>query len=569
MTIKASPDLGKTWPKRHQLLLDEQRSAGYSCMTMIDDETVGILYEGSQAHMTFQRFKLKEIINGNPDSAHTKARKKTGPTSLSFGRVFTDHMVLQANQPIRVWGTVQPETEVVVTLNEIATKTKSDQHGVWQVELPSQHYNSDAQRLTARAGQQQVTLNDVLIGEVWLCAGQSNMEWPVSKSDGATLALEKAADSQLRLMNFAGAARGGSGIYGADLLSRLEPDVFSKGTWEVADRDTVKSFSAVGYHFAKRMRERLKCPVGVINVAIGGTPIEAWTCCESLASDPELSKMMNGNWLENPVLDPWCRTRAKSNLSRVMSGELQSPGDQFGPNHSFKPGFMFDSAIKPFSPMSIKGVLWYQGESNADNRARIQQYNRAFPVLVNDLRRAFKDEFLPFCSVQLPAMGRPNWPIFREYQRRSSEKIPGTGLVITIDTGHKTNVHPPEKSVVGHRLAQWALVCYHDGKGPKTGPLYWKKEVSGDRMTLSFLSTRVGLQTTDKQSPRHFELAGADQVFHPAIAVIDRTKIILSSSEVQHPVHARYAWSPFPDPPPNLVNEWGLPMSPFTTETEF
>lgn len=581
MTIKASQNAGMSWAVEHQLLLDEQGGRGYSCLSMIDAETVGILYEGSQAHMTFQRVKLADILNPPKDQKTKNPAFSLVPRSaneqpvlpprntqggLSIARVFGDHMVLQADQPIRVWGKAKLGAEVSLALGGRTTKITANSSGDWFANLPAQKQNSSPQSLIAKSGDATVELKDILIGQVWFCAGQSNMEWPLSKTENAKGAL---ADSHLRLLNFVGAARGGSGVYNEKHFSRLSAERFSRGIWEVSDPQTAQNFSAVGYFFAQHLRKKLRCPIGMINVSIGGTPIESWVSKSDLRSHPQLSQMVRGNWLDNPVLDDWCKGRARSNLKRGLSGELNMPGDETGPNHSFKPGFMFAAGVEPFLPMSIKGVLWYQGESNSDNRQRIQQYDMAFPVLVNSWRSGFQNPEMPLAFVQLPAMGRPNWPLFREYQRRSLRGFQNVGMTITLDVGHPTNVHPRRKRPVGERLAYWALTNAYGRSGPGTGPLYKSSTIVGDSIVISFDEVGDGLRTTDAAAPNNFEIAGADKKFHPAAARIDRNRIKLTNELVKSPVHARYAWAPFPKPAVNLTNSAGLPASPFTTEEDF
>lgn len=559
ITIKASPDGGATWPLADQLLLDEQNGRGYSCMSMIDANTVGILYEGSQADMTFQRIPLAEIFDANQSAK---------PESLSFSRVFGNHMVLQANQPIRVWGLAPPGSAIFLELGDSRGNCTTDATGNWGIELAAQPANSLPQTLTARSGDQSVSLDDLLIGEVWFCAGQSNMEWPLSRSAGGQIAIQQADDRQLRLFNFRGSTGGGAIVYDQAKFDRLNPDQFCRGSWVRSSRTTAGQFSAVGFYFARRLREELDCPIGMINVSQGGTPIESWIDQSQLGADPELSKMLNGNWLDNSVLDPWCQKRARLNLRRGISGDLEMPGDRLGPFHLFRPGYMYQAAISPFLPLSIRGVLWYQGESNADSRNRIEQYQRAFPRLVNSWRQGFQHNTMPLAIVQLPALNRSNWPTFREYQRRSLNQIQNIGMAITIDTGDRTNVHPTSKRPVGERLAQWALVKCYGKSGPAMGPIYKSKFSRGNQITIEFESVGDGLRV-DGDRVNQFEIAGEDRQFHRATAEIRDNQVILASEFVDQPVHARYAWRPFPEPPANLFNSAGLPASPFTTLSEF
>jgi sialidase-1 len=586
MTIKASLDSGATWSADQQLLLDEQGGAGYSCLTMIDSETVGILYEGSQAHMTFQRIKIKDILNppenqkvknpaftravrNQPDTFASRPERNL-PTQLSLARPFGDHMVIQVNQPIRIWGNAKPNVQVNADFLDQSKSTQADEKGNWQLAFSSHNeYERSGKELIVSAGSERIVLQNILVGEVWFCAGQSNMEWELRKSTQGKLAIANSDDPLLRLHNCPGGARGGSGTYDESRMRRLWPEDFSQGHWQVASQDSASSFSAVGYYFAKRLREKLDVPVGLINVSVGGTPIEAWVSVDRLKSAQGLAKMLDGNWLENPMLDAWCQDRARENLKLGLTDQLPVPGDSLGPNHSFKPGFMYEAAIKPFSPLAIRGVLWYQGESNGDTPARTQVYDQCFPLLVDEWRTQFTSEDLPIVFVQLPAMGRPNWPVFREYQRRSLTRLTNVGMAITIDTGHPTNVHPTDKQPVGNRLAQWALVNTYGQNGTANGPLFETHQVNGGTIQVTFSFAGKGLATSDGLPPNQFEIAGDDGIFKPANAEVAKNLILLKSDDVPRPVHVRYAWSAFPKPTPNLINSDGLPASPFTSQQSF
>ena len=586
MTIKASKDSGATWPAATQLLLDEQRGAGYSCMTMIDEETVGILYEGSQAHMTFQRVKIKDILNPpkdqktkNPAFAESggmgfqpvvraQEPKKTAIAHPMFARPFTDHMVLQCEQEIRIWGRAKPQSAVEVTLDSSIKKNAiTDGSGNWIVELPPQQASFEPTTLTAKSENGQTTISDVLIGEVWICAGQSNMEFELRKSSSSIEALDSADDNYLRLHNCPGGARGNSGVYNRKQMAKLWPEDFSNGVWEVASRESAAKYSAVGYFFARQIREKLNRPVGIINVAVGGTPIESWVSKDRVLGNASLAKMYDGNWLQNGMLDDWCKKRASTNLKRGLAGEIGVPGDEFGPNHSFKPGFMHEAGIKPFAPLSVRGGLWYQGESNADNLARTKIYDACFPLLVEDWRANFQNSAMPVVFVQLPGMGRPSWPLFREYQRRSLAKIKNVGMAIAIDTGDPKNVHPALKKPVGDRLAQWALASVYNHNIVPMGPLPKKQiESNEQKIIVEFDHVGDGLKTNDGKSPRHFEVAGADLVFRQANArIVSETKVELTNADLENPRWVRYAWRPFLDPSVNLVNSVGLPASPFSS----
>jgi len=350
----------------------------------------------------------------------------------------------------------------------------------------------------------------------------------------------------------------------------LKPEVFCEGEWKVASTESADSFSAVAWYFGRHLQQQLKVPVGLICPAVGGTPTEAWIPRTALHLDPIGRGLVAGNWLDNPRLGEFCRTRGQQNLlAAIQAGEL-IPCDEFGPNHSFKPGFMWDAGIKPLIPFAIRGAIWYQGESNAETPARVREHGRLFPLLINQWRQQWGQGDFPFLYVQLPALNRPEWPWFRDGQRRALPQLKNVGMAITIDTGHPSNVHPTLKKPVGQRLAKLALGTTYQSKSHATysGPLLDVAEREGDSMVVSFTHVGAGLKSSDDKPLRYFEVSGTDGVFHSASAkVIGRNTIAVSSPKVSEPHDVRYAWLPYPNPEVNLFNSIGLPASPFTTES--
>ncbi len=493
--------------------------------------------------------------------------RKLGGLSLPW--VFQDHMVLQRELPIRVWGRAPPRQRVRVELGGASASCVANARGDWSLQLPARAASDEPLSLVVRTGEEELVVRDVLVGEVWLCAGQSNMEWPLSRSSSATEALKCAANSRIRLLDVRGAARGGSGVYSPRTISRLVPDVFCEGRWEVCSSSNAGAFSAVGYYFGASIEDELDVPVGLVNVSTAGTPIEAWIRREAIAADSQLGGIVVGNWLENDLLEPWCRNRARYNLGRAIKARERIPGDELGPNHSFKPGFMWSSAVKPLVPFALRGVLWYQGESNAESASQVARYGRLFELLVHDWRTCWGREDLPFAYAQLPALRRPNWPAFREEQRRILDRVPGTGMAVTIDLGDAENVHPTRKRPVGERLARWALVKTYGRKDREAGgPLVRSARRDGPRVVLGFDHAASGLASTDGKPPRHFELAGADGVFRAARARLAADTVVVEAERIALPKRVRYAWSSYPDPPVNLVNASRLPASPFSVVVE-
>ena len=569
ITIKASPDRGQTWPKEHRLLLDEETSAGYSCMSMIDERTVGILYEGSQAHMTFQRIPLEDLIVKKLVDKMTPVEKEQG--KLRLPRVFGDHMVLQSDKPIPVWGESKAGASVTVVLGIEEKQVRADELGKWSVRLNSRQSSSKPIEMTISTGSEKNIFKDILIGEVWLCAGQSNMEWTLAQSAGVAEELASTENPNLRLLNLAGGARGSSGSYAMEHLSRLTPETFCEGVWKVSSPETARSFSAVGWFFGRRLQKELDVPVGLICSAVGGTPTEAWIPSEAMESNPGLKGLVAGNWLDNERLGQFCRMRGQQNLLAAIQSGLTIPGDLFGPNHSFKPGFMWVAGVEPLIPYAIRGAIWYQGESNAETKSRVREHGKLFPLLIKQWRQQWGQGDFPFLFVQLPALNRSEWPLFREGQRRILDQLENIGMAITIDTGHPTDVHPREKKPVGERLAKWALGTTYALKKHATysGPLLDVAEREGDSLVVSFKQVGGGLETSDKKAPRHFEVCGEDGVFHPAGAkIIGKNTLSVASPKVSAPQYVRYAWMPYPVPSVNLINSEDLPASPFSSEIE-
>ncbi len=487
---------------------------------------------------------------------------------LELPQVFAEHMVLQAESRLPIWGTNSPGEQVTVWLGDEKKTAVANSSGNWQVAFPPRKATTCPTTLRVRGGNE-VVIEDILVGEVWLCAGQSNMEWPLKKAAHGRTEVAAADYPHLRLLNLVGAARGGSGSYTAEHLARLTPERFCRGSWACCTPETAKSFSAVGYYFDRKLQQELGVPIGLISPAIGGTPAEAWIRPAALAADAELASLIEGNWLQNPRLDPWCQRRAAANLRRAADAGEEIPGDKLGPNHSFKPGFMWEAGLKPLVPYALSGVVWYQGESNAATHWRALQHRQIFPLLVRDWRSQWGEGDFPFLYVQLPALKRPHWPLFREGQRRMLDELSNMGMVVTMDVGQPTNVHPVDKQPVGERLARWALSQTYGRNIVPSGPLFQSMRSVGNRTLLDFKYAEGGLTTRDRQPPVGFEVAGESGLFVTAEARVDGTSIVVSSAEVPAIAQVRYGWAAYPDPPLNLINREGLPASPFSTATSF
>jgi sialidase-1 len=563
MMIKASTDAGLSWPKEHRVLLDEGRSAGYSCLSMIDDETVGILYEGSQSHMTFQRVKLSEL-GGQAAEQEERASELPPQSHLLLPKVFGDHMVLQAGQPIQIWGRGKAGQLVNVQLGNEKVSTQIDETGAWSAAFPSRPASWDPTDLKIRSSGEEKVFGDVLIGEVWLCAGQSNMQWPLASTVHGAEATSTANESGLRLLNLEPVSRGGAEVFGPQQLQRLNPDRFLTGQWCVADADSASSFSGVGWYFGRRLASQLRIPVGLINVSAGGSPTEAWISSEALRNDPVMKPLVQGSWLDNPGLTEFCQSRALQNLLPAIQAGERVPCDEMGPDHTFKPGFLWEAAVRPLVPFPLRGVIWYQGESNAETLGRAEEHAALFRLMIESWREAWQRPELPFLYVQLPGMGREHWPVFREGQRKLLRELDHVGMAVTLDVGVRSDVHPRLKQPVGDRLATLALAkCYEMDGLEMTGPLVLQATRQGASVVLDFESCEQ-LVSLDGGPLRHFELAGEDGVYYAAKSeIFSATQLKVQCEEVAVPVRVRYAWIGFPEPAVNLFNRSGLPASPF------
>jgi sialate O-acetylesterase len=493
----------------------------------------------------------------------------TGQVTLA--PVFTNHMVLQRELPVQFWGTAPAGGEVTVTLGKDSVARFAGADGKWRLALPAQVANTTPQTVTVSLnGQAKVTLNDVLVGEVWLCAGQSNMEFRCDQE--ATWGTEQANASlpHVRLYNMGYAGQGIFGsAYPAATVSRQTPeDFYDAATWTACNATTVAPFSAVGYFFGKEILNTLNVPVGLINMSVGGSPAEAWTRRAVLPA-----ALTAPGWTSNDTnLEPWCNGRA---LVQLGANFGTAPGDDMGPNHSFKPAFLWDSGPARLAPFAIRGVLWYQGESNAlshigeagvaNPKWRVEQHETLFPLLVNDWRAQWGQGNFPFLVCQLSSISEISydsdfWPEFRDYQRRATALLPNIGLAVTSNIGNASNVHPTNKRDVGKRLARWAQRYTYGDTAALPCPLPRTATAAGNTVTLAFHHAGTAMNTSNGLPPASFEIAGTDNAFQPATAALAGQTITVTSS-VAIPAKIRYSWQPFGMG--NVVNAAALPLSTF------
>lgn len=493
----------------------------------------------------------------------------SGGDNVALDPIFSNSMVLQRDMTLPVWGTAAAGHEVTVTFNGAAASAVTDANGRWLVELPAQSASKTSCELKVLAGgEPRLTVNDVLVGEVWLCAGQSNIEWRANQE--ATWATESANATlphvRLRNMGYAGQGHAASGYSAAIIARQTATDFYNASSWLACDSTSAAVFSAVGYFFGKEIRNALDVPIGLINMSVGGSPAEAWM------RRPIIPAALTApNWTANNTnLEPWCNTRALTHLGALIGS---APGDDMGPNHSFKPAFLWNAGPARLAPFAMRGVLWYQGESNAlshigdtNPKWRVDQHEMLFPLLVNDWRKQWGQGNFPFLVCQLSSISETSydshfWPEFRDYQRRATASLPNMGLAVTSDIGASANVHPTNKRDVGKRLAHWARRYTYGDTAALPCPLPTTATRTGSTVTVNFQHTGPALATSNAAAPAAFELAGADGIFHAATATIVGQSITATSASVPTPTKVRYAWQPFSTG--NLVNSTGLPVSTF------
>ena len=485
--------------------------------------------------------------------------------AVALDPLIGDHMVLQRDQPIVLRGTAEPGESVSVFLGSEQVAVRADTTGNWEARLRPRTASKTPVAIRAKAASGEAKAEDVLVGDVWICAGQSNMEWPLSKEANAPVAAQmlKSPVSLIRLRNHTFPGQYSKKALGAAQLADLKPGHFFKGAWATNDAKSAPPFSAVGWWFAQDVHKATKVPIGMVNWSIGGAPIETFIRTEALAAEPSLAAKLNGDWEKNPAIDDWVRQRAREHF-----GKAQAPRDARGINHFYKPGFAWASGPSLATWMPVKGWLWYQGESNSLSERSAREYPTLLRTMVADWRAQWRQPDAPFLWVQLSSIDTTGyksqqWPFFRDAQRRLLVEIPNSGMAVSSDVGAQNDVHPRNKKTVGERLARWAL---HHVYGQKqivpSGPLAASATSQGAKVTVRFAHA-AGLRTSDRAAVREVEVAGADGAFVTATATTQGETLVVTSPVAQ-PKAVRYGWVPWSQG--NLVNGEGLPASTFALE---
>ena len=518
-----------------------------------------------------------------------------------FAAAFADHTVLQREMPVPVWGWADAGEAITVEFAGQRQTATTDATGRWQVRLMPLAA-SEVPRDLVVTGNGTLAIRDVLVGEVWLASGQSNMGSPLSSVNNAATVLPEASDLLLRFFTVVKA-------------TAAEPLADVKGTWQATTPETARGFSAVAFFFAKELRSRLNCPVGILHASWGGTAAHCWLGIDSLRQEPALAKYVT-QWdqavvkhrevLEHPELAeqyvkevaawqaevaPVYNAAMKAFKAAGSTGPKPEPSrpmpknpDPMGmpdPNsRPSTPGVIYHAMIAPLAPYAMRGVIWYQGEANGSAGL---EYRTLLPRLITDWRGRWAQESMPFLVVQLPGWDhskdppeRHQWPWLREAQLMTAHKVPKTGLAVAIDVGDPRDVHPANKTDIGLRLALAARKIAYGEDTVHSGPIYRDFAITDGTVRLRFDEIGGGLAIGQspwlakgvEQFPADrligFTIAGEDRTWREATARIDGDSVLVSSAAVPRPVAVRYGWANAPRC--NLANREGLPASPFRTD---
>lgn len=483
---------------------------------------------------------------------------------LKVPNIIGPNMVLQRDQKLPIWGWADGGEKITVTFAGQKKTIIADIEGKWKVSLDP--VAAGGPFTMTISGKESITLKNILVGEVWLCSGQSNMAFRVFQSNDKGKESAAANYPEIR-------------FFTVGHVSKPEPQDNADGKWRVcAPGNAVNTFSAVGYFFGRDLHKELKVPIGLINSSYGGTPAEAWTPFETLKADTDFSPVVS-KYEDALKVFPEAKKKYDAQFAKWKE-EIQKarksgkrpttrpPKRPYGPGFSGAPGGLYNAMIHPLIPFAIRGAIWYQGEYNV---GRANQYCKLLSLMIAEWRKRWGQGDFPFGIVQLAnymaVQSDPgehsSWAELRDAQLKTSRDVNNSGLAVIIDVGEEKSIHPRNKQDVGKRLALWALATVYGKKNVYSGPIYDSEKVEGNKMRVSFKHTGSGLMCKGKEL-KGFAIAGKDGKFHWAKAEIDGNDVLVWSDQVSIPVTVRYGWAN--NPVCNLYNKEGLPASPFRTK---
>lgn len=467
---------------------------------------------------------------------------------MQIADIFQSHMVLQRGQPISIFGTSNKNDEITVTFDGKIRNTITDSHGKWEVTFPA--YSAGGPYSLRITGENsEIILEDILIGDVYLCSGQSNMAFQLDQSLKGDQEIPRADHPNIRLYHMTPVAYTNKEKWTKEQLEKTNNLEYFTSQWQPSTSNSAAEFSAIAYYYGQRLHKETGVPIGLVQNAVGGSPTESWIDRKTLELNPVLVDMLS-NWQNSDFINSFCKDRAEFNI-QDSNHPLQ--------RHPYHPAYLYESGIAPLTGLAINGVIWYQGESNTHNT---ELHEVLFPAMIQSWRKLWGED-LPFYFVQLSSINRPGWEYFRDSQRRLAEKIPNCEMVVSSDLGDPDDVHPKEKKPIGERLALIALNNLYsldvEWHSPKVNRVVFKS----NKLVVEYHFAKE-LMTSDGKPLRGFEIAGDDELFYPAQGRISGNTIELQSEEVQKPRFFRYGYQPFSDA--NLINENRLPASTYGSE---
>ncbi len=495
---------------------------------------------------------------------------------LKLHSLFTDHVVLQRGMPVPVWGTADAAGAIEVEFAGQKVKTKAGPDGRWMVVLDSLVANAEPGMMVVRAGAESLTVKDVLVGEVWLCSGQSNMGMSISRSLGQEKTVAEADKGAYRAIR----------LFRVPVRGEDERQSGVDALWALCDGSSVARFSAAGFYFGRALNRDLKVPVGLIQSAMGGTNAYSWINNETYRNNPAAKN--SRDYFDQAVINypkasqrydeqmkVWREKVKKANQAGVeIKG--RAPQKPMGSGHVKRPTGLYNAMIAPLQPFAIKGSIWYQGEANS-RPPFASNYEALMLALLAGWRQDWVDQLpakaekrdLPFYLVQLPNFAgghEQGWPVIREQMLKFWQEGKSTGMVVSIDVGDARDIHPQNKIPVGERLARFARGRVYAEDLVYSGPIYKSMEVKGTSIEVKFDHAGGGLKSSDGQALRHFSVAGADGVFVEAkVEITGKDSLKIGSDAVKAPRAVRYAWTNNPEQV-NFYNTEELPASPFRTD---
>lgn len=485
----------------------------------------------------------------------------TFAAEIEMPTIFGDAMVLQRDKPVHVWGWSDPDVMVRVSMDQsVHGESTTDQDGRFDIELPAMdHDGAKPHALTITSGSDSVEIKNILIGEVYLCSGQSNMAWPVDNSVDADLEKLSANFPNIRIISVPNRAS-------------QKPERSFDGQWETVTPKTIGDFSAVGYYFGRQIHQTIGVPIGLIDNAWGGSAAEAWVPSETLKQNPMYADAIAKWELKAKTYDieavkrAWQAKVAKWKSNGEKGSKPTMPKNSLEGQHRI--GNLYYGCLTPIIGFPIRGVIWYQGESNS---SRAFEYRDLFPRMIQKWRQDWGDEFgfywvqLADYKAEVDSPGDSDWAELREAQTMAL-KVPRTGQAVIIDLGESIDIHPKDKQNVAKRLARWTLAKDFEFEISHQSPTYQTSTIEGKKMLIDFDHVGLGLETFDVAKVRGFTIAGDDKIFVDAVAkIIDNDTVEVSSPTVANPVAVRYGWAD--NPVVNLQSSDGLPATPFRTDT--